>query len=140
MTSLKSSSHPPHVYDPTAYGQVVLEYVGRVLRQAREARNLSQQEVADLTGVPATSISQLELGHHWMRVENLLHYAQAVGVAYAALWPPDPTARMPADPQDPLWQGVRQLRRRPTGATEAVAAFLQLDTPTSPCPLHQVPK
>jgi len=50
--------------------------VGRLMREAREASRLTQQQVADRIGVTSTQVSRWERGTADPRMENLEAYAE----------------------------------------------------------------
>jgi transcriptional regulator with XRE-family HTH domain len=58
---------------------------GNKLREARNKADLSQEEVAGLTGLSRGVISPLERGEHLPRLDTLLKLAGAVGVDPCAL-------------------------------------------------------
>jgi transcriptional regulator with XRE-family HTH domain len=55
--------------------------LGRNLRCARERRDMTQEEVADRSGVHATEVSRIEAGKRDPRVSTLERLAEAVEVA-----------------------------------------------------------
>jgi transcriptional regulator with XRE-family HTH domain len=54
--------------------------LGAGLRLAREARHLSQDDVARLAGVSRKQVSLLEAGHHLPTLRTLLRLLDALGV------------------------------------------------------------
>jgi len=54
--------------------------LGRNLRRAREQRALTQEEVAQRSGVHATEVSRIESGKRDPKVSTLERLAAAVGV------------------------------------------------------------
>jgi transcriptional regulator with XRE-family HTH domain len=57
---------------------VVGDYLGRNLRNAREERGLTQEEVARRSGVHATEVSRIEAGKRDPRVSTVERLAAAV--------------------------------------------------------------
>lgn len=55
--------------------------LGRNLRRARERRDMTQEEVADRSGVHATEVSRIEAGKRDPRVSTLERLAEAVEVS-----------------------------------------------------------
>ena len=66
-----------------------LAYCGKQLRMARLARGWTLDDVAQRVGLSRSSISALELGQQWLRVEMLLALAAVLDVPRAALFPPE---------------------------------------------------
>jgi transcriptional regulator with XRE-family HTH domain len=95
---------------PTAPGSRVLmpELLGRVLALARRGVEASQAEVAKRTGLPASTVSKLELGV----VSAAVHHLDALAEAYRGL----AEARGVEVP----WEGW-QLHRVATAVAEALA-------------------
>jgi transcriptional regulator with XRE-family HTH domain len=54
--------------------------VGRAIRTLREARGLTQEQLADLAGVHRTYVGSVERGERNVTVETLLRFAQALEV------------------------------------------------------------
>jgi transcriptional regulator with XRE-family HTH domain len=52
---------------------------GAKLRQAREGAGLTQEALADLSGISRTAISPLERGQHMPRLDTLIKLAGALG-------------------------------------------------------------
>jgi len=59
---------------------------GFVLQQARMSRGLTQQQLADMVGVPQSTVSQMESGKATLYLYRLLALAQATGVEFFATW------------------------------------------------------
>jgi DNA-binding XRE family transcriptional regulator len=59
---------------------------GIALQQARMSRAMTQQELADLVGVPQSTVSQMESGQTTPYLRPLLHLAQATGLHFQATW------------------------------------------------------
>lgn len=54
--------------------------VGRMYKQARKEMGLTQQEVADVSGVKRPNIARLESGKHSPTVDMLNHIADSMGM------------------------------------------------------------
>lgn len=54
--------------------------LGRNLRRARQRLELTQEEVAERSGVHATEVSRIEAGKRDPRVSTVARLAKAVGV------------------------------------------------------------
>lgn len=60
--------------------------IGEMLRELREARGVTQQFVADGTGLGRTSISQIESGRTTVTIENLFAISMALGYTVDVLF------------------------------------------------------
>lgn len=60
------------------------DQIGARLKQIRESRSVTQQELADLLKLPRTAVTQLESGSRRMTVEELQLIAQHFGVSLDA--------------------------------------------------------
>ncbi|AVG24532.1 antitoxin [Pontimonas salivibrio] len=69
---------PAHLNAPADFGMA--------LQQARMSRALTQQELADLVGVPQSTVSQMESGQATLYLRRLLDLAQATGLHFQATW------------------------------------------------------
>ncbi|NTF91691.1 helix-turn-helix transcriptional regulator [Agrobacterium rhizogenes] len=58
--------------------------LGRLIRKAREDRNLSQQSFADLAGVGRRFVSELENGKATLEFDKVLKVAHAAGISIFA--------------------------------------------------------
>lgn len=54
---------------------------GHVIRNIRQQRNMSQEELADLCGLHRTYISDVELGKRNVSLENIERIADALNVS-----------------------------------------------------------
>jgi len=59
---------------------------GNALFAARMAKNLTQIELAELVGVPQSTISQLENGNSTIFLRRLLALARAIDIELFAEW------------------------------------------------------
>ncbi len=59
---------------------------GLVVQQARLARGLSQQQLADLLDMPQSTLSQIESGKSTIYLRRLLALAKATGIEFTATW------------------------------------------------------
>ncbi|MBN1335046.1 MAG: helix-turn-helix transcriptional regulator [Deltaproteobacteria bacterium] len=71
------------------------ELLGRVLWFIRHSLDVSQQEVADFIGMPASTVSKLELG----TITVAVHHIEVLAVAYTHF------ERRDAGPGAPGWEG-----------------------------------
>lgn len=59
------------------------------LREARLEAGLTQQEVADVVGLPRANVARWESGTQLPRVDNALKLAAALDSTVESLWPLD---------------------------------------------------
>ncbi|MFT4299285.1 MAG: helix-turn-helix transcriptional regulator [Aeromicrobium sp.] len=59
---------------------------GLAIQQARLARGLSQQQVADLLDLPQSTVSEIESGKSTIYLRRLLSLARATGLELTATW------------------------------------------------------
>ena len=57
----------------------------RNLRRAREARNLSQEALADVAGLHRTYVGSVERGERNISIDNIERLANAVGLSAAEM-------------------------------------------------------
>lgn len=62
---------------------------GRRVRELRQLRGLSQEELAERSGMHRTYISSLERGHRNVGIDNVLLLARALDVPTATLFESD---------------------------------------------------
>ena len=90
--------------------QVYFE-LGRLLRQARDRRGLTQAEVAASVGLTRTSVSNIEKGRQKMLLHSLYDFAGALGIEPASLLPQvTQTQRLPELPAE-YSEGARSFVR-----------------------------
>lgn len=85
--------------------------IGQRLREIREAKNLSQGDIAEGTGLVRPYISRVENGHTIPGLETLEKWARALGmplyqVLYEGEAPPEPL-RIPKHADPELWGNSR---------------------------------
>ena len=97
-------------------GEIVAENV----RQKREARGLTQPELAKLSGVSIQTIFRLENGKTHPQAKNLKAIASALGVDQTAL-----LGGKPAAPRDLLMQILPLLPSASEGDLETILSVLQ---------------
>jgi transcriptional regulator with XRE-family HTH domain len=61
--------------------------IGRRIRQAREQRGLSQEQLAHTAGISRQTMYRAELGTHSTGIDALLKIARVLGVSVAELMP-----------------------------------------------------
>ena len=69
-----------NVYVIKAYQEKMSVAVGRMYKQARREMGLTQQEVADVSGVKRPNIARLESGKHSPTVDMLNRIADSMGM------------------------------------------------------------
>ena len=65
--------------------QILIEEFGKRIRQLRTARNLSQEELAELTGFHRTYIGMVERGERNISLSNIGVFAKAFGITVSEL-------------------------------------------------------
>lgn len=73
---------------PFAFGDAAME-IGKRLRELREAKGLSQGNVAERSGLARSYISHVERGHGTPTIEVLERWSAALGVPLPDLFVPD---------------------------------------------------
>ena len=63
----------------------IYETLGRAIRTGREARRMTQGELADLVEMSRASVTNIELGRQSVLVDQLCRFANALGVQPADL-------------------------------------------------------
>lgn len=82
--SLADASNPPTAKGPTRIEIASPADLGRLVRKAREASNLSQQSFADLAGVGRRFVSEIENGKPTLELGKVLKVAAAAGISLFA--------------------------------------------------------
>lgn len=79
---LATSAGPATASNIDARSTVIMDTgdLGRLVRAARERRNLSQQDFADLAGVGRRFVSELENGKSTLELGKVLQTASAAGI------------------------------------------------------------
>ena len=67
----------------------IRKLIGRRVREARTALDMSQGDLKQATGIPQETISRIENGGSGGSVENLVKIASAVGVRLSVLIDPE---------------------------------------------------
>lgn len=65
--------------------QVLIEEFGKRIRQLRTERNLSQEQLAELTGFHRTYIGMVERGERNISLSNIGVFAKAFGLSASQL-------------------------------------------------------
>jgi len=73
----------------------VAQEVGGRIRRAREARGLSQAELAEALGLSQAAVSNIESGSRPVRVDELVSISQLIGEELAHFFPPPRQSRSP---------------------------------------------
>lgn len=82
LLALTGAAHPPLSNPANAITEIqAAADLGRLVRKAREEKDLTQQEFADLTGVGRRFISELENGKPTIEFGKALKVALAAGIA-----------------------------------------------------------
>jgi len=76
----------------TAYLYAPADF-GLALRQSRIDRGLSQQQLAELIGVPQSTISEIESGKATIYLQRILSLFMETGVQLTATWEAEDAAR-----------------------------------------------
>lgn len=90
------------------------QHVGKEIRKARKLRGMTQQELADATGVKFQQIQKYETGANRVSASRLWEIANALDVALMSLFPP-------AEPKESLDLSavetslIARLRKLPEG-------------------------
>lgn len=90
------------------------------LRQWRRHRGFTQEQLADLVGMTAPTISQLENNKQGFTGESLAKLASALGCSPAALLGYDPTR------DDSLWPVLEATERLQTKDRQKILAILRV--------------
>jgi transcriptional regulator with XRE-family HTH domain len=66
--------------------QILIEEFGKRIRQLRTQRNLSQEELAELTGFHRTYIGMVERGERNISLSNIGVFASTFGISISELF------------------------------------------------------
>jgi transcriptional regulator with XRE-family HTH domain len=69
-------------------GSAYARRFGQTVRHLREARNMSQEQLADASRLHSTHISLIETGRRSVRLETIMRLARALGIQPGQLLPP----------------------------------------------------
>lgn len=70
----------------TGQEQKLMKTFGRRVADVRKARNVTQQELAEVTGMSVVAIAYIETGKRWARLGTLSRIAKALKVDVADLF------------------------------------------------------
>ena len=76
----------------------LLRAVGRRVREARDAKGLSQGQLAQRIGMTRASVANLEAGRQDMNISRLAVIAQVLGLDLGALIRPEDLPPLPPEP------------------------------------------
>jgi transcriptional regulator with XRE-family HTH domain len=88
-----------------------LNRFGQLIRNAREAADLSREEVAEKAGIGFAYYGQIERGLRWPRLEKIVKIANAIGVSPSVFLELDPA---PTEPDALRAAVTQQLLNRNT--------------------------
>jgi len=117
---------------PTPPKSVVLsrKEIGDRLRALRQARNLTQVQLARILGTQQTAVSQVELGNRGLTVQQVVKLAKALRVSTDAILGPSNDSRQEDLPRDrKLLRRLKEIERLPKPEKQAllktIDAFLK---------------
>ena len=84
--------------------------LGETIRELRREKGLSQEQLAERTGLSRQTIYKWESGQAAPDLENLQTLAGALGTTVSRLLGEAPPPSRP-DPQDPLDKGARMVKK-----------------------------
>jgi transcriptional regulator with XRE-family HTH domain len=96
----RQPSAPPVTREPEPKPDRSRYHLAGHIREIRELRGLSQRGLAERMGAPRTYISKIENGRSIPTLDNLLRFANTLGVSPASLLPG-------GSGEDPLVEGIR---------------------------------
>lgn len=103
--------------------------LARRLREAREYVNLSQQFVAEQTGIPRSAISDIERGSRRVESLELKRLAELYRMPVGFFLETNPAAELAGDTQDPtiaaLARATKEMDDETKGELLRFALFLQ---------------
>ena len=70
---------------PSFSGNPALVSLGAAIREARKAKGISQEALAELAGIDRSYMGGIERGEHNLAIMNLLKIADALGVKASLL-------------------------------------------------------
>ncbi|MBI3098417.1 MAG: helix-turn-helix transcriptional regulator [Planctomycetes bacterium] len=94
------------------------------LRRAREARGLSQTELAERTGLQPSAISHFESGRRAPSFDNLKRLANALDVSTDYLFGREPALSATGPHVDKIFRHLTDLKQQDIDQIEQFAAFL----------------
>jgi transcriptional regulator with XRE-family HTH domain len=116
---------------PTPPKHVVLSHkeIGARLRELRKARDMTQAELAKVLGTQQTAISQVEIGHRGLTVQQVVKLAKALKVSTDAILGPTNGASDVLPKDRKLIRRLRQIEKLPRAERQAllktIDAFLK---------------
>lgn len=66
---------------------------GLAIQQARLARGMSQEQLAELLGIPQSTVSEIESGKSTIYLRRLMSLASATGIELTAAWEANDASR-----------------------------------------------
>ena len=66
----------------TEMGNEILKEIGKRLLSARKAKDYTQEQVANLTGLSIKMVSAAENGHKAMRPENIIKICECLSIVW----------------------------------------------------------
>ena len=81
----------------------MVENFAKNLRRYREINDLTQEEVARITGAQTSHISRLESGYRSVGLDDLEEFCDALGV--------DPLLMLTEDPEDTMILAGKRIRK-----------------------------
>jgi transcriptional regulator with XRE-family HTH domain len=115
---------------PSKHVVLSMKEIGNRLRALRQARDMTQAELARALGTQQTAISQVELGNRGLTVQQVVKLAKALRVSTDAVLGPSNGSQDEALPRDrKLISRLRQIERLPRAEKQAllrtIDAFLK---------------
>ena len=115
----------PNPESPAEGGRYPWPPIGENLARLRKQADLTQEELAELSGVSVDLIKRLEQGRRVSaRLDSLYRLTSALDAPLAALFAPDQDAGLTGDDLDRLCYAVRWPRRLDPRAVEALGVVL----------------
>jgi transcriptional regulator with XRE-family HTH domain len=132
MTTQLDRRIPLQPFSGQSYGIPLLPYCAQLLHAKRDDQGLSCEKLGVLTGIAGNTIAAFERGVNWPTMLHFLHLAEALSVSPEALWPPNPAAQLPADPEHPLCRILQLLRPCPLPMLQSLLVMLENVVPLAP--------